>query len=87
MYIVQCTIAHIRSSLQLSHGGLYRGKRGYKDHPTESDRMHCVAFVISAMNVTTMHPDMVKKFKDIRNEIRGRGTEIVFDSITALSLP
>ena len=71
----------------MSHGGLVPGKRGYNVHPTDSDRMHCVVFVISAMNVTAMHPDMVKKFKDIRNEIRGRGTEIVFDSITALSLP
>ena len=44
-------------------------------HPTDSDRMHCVVFVISAMNVTAMHPDMVKKFKDIRNEARERGAD------------
>ena len=45
-------------------------------HPTDSDRMHCVAFVISAMAVSAMDPDIVKKFKDIRNEARERGTDL-----------
>ena len=59
--------------LQLSHGGLVPGKRGYNVRPTESERMHCIAFVISAMGVSAMDPDIVKKFKDIRKEARDRG--------------
>ena len=53
-------------------------------HPTDSDRMHCVVFVISAMNVTAMHPDMVKKFKDIRNEARERGADFSVMTMTLL---
>ena len=71
--------------LQLSRGGLVPGKRGYNVRPTESERMHCIAFVISAMGVSAMDPDIVKKFKDIRKEARDRGA--AFFSCTALPLP
>jgi len=64
---------HIEEGFQLSHGGLVPGKRGYNEHPTQMEKMHCLAFVISAMVISAMDPDMVKKFKDIRNEARERG--------------
>ena len=44
--------------------------------PKDSDRMHCVAFVISAMGVSAMDADIVKKFKDIRKEARERGKDL-----------
>ena len=70
--------------LQLSHGGLVPGKRGYNVRPTESERMHCIAFVISAMGVSAMDPDIVKKFKDIRKEARDRGAAFFPTSPTTL---
>ena len=61
------------------------GKRGYNEHPTQMEKMHCLAFVISAMVISAMDPDMVKKFKDIRNEARERGG-CHFDSLKDLYL-
>ena len=49
------------------------------------EKMHCLAFVISAMVISAMDPDMVKKFKDIRNEARERGG-CHFDSLKDLYL-
>ena len=49
------------------------------------EKMHCLAFVISAMVISAMDPDMVKKFKDIRDEARERGG-CHFDSLKDLYL-
>ena len=52
------------------------GNRGYNEHPTLADKIHCLAFVISADAVSAMDPVMVEKFKDIRKEARERGLKM-----------
>ena len=52
------------------------GKPGYREHPTEDDRIHCVAFVINASIVSMMDEDLVKKMKAIRAEAKGRSMDV-----------
>ena len=58
---------------QLAQSGLMvPGTPGYRSRPTEADRMHCVAFVISARAFSAMHQSVGEKFKDVLNEARAR---------------
>ena len=58
---------------QLSQSGLMvPGSSGYNPRPTEADRMHCVAFVISADTLSAMDETIEDKFKDVLKEARPR---------------
>ena len=59
--------------LQLSLSGpMVPGSRGYNPRPTEVERMHCVAFVISTLSVSAMNPSIEEKFKAVLREARAR---------------
>ena len=58
---------------QLSQSGLMvPGSPGYNPRPTEADRMHCVAFVISADTLSAMDETIEEKFADVLKEARAR---------------
>ena len=50
----------------------YPGCPGYKDQPTENDRIHCVVFVISATTLGVMDEKVKGKLREIRAEADGR---------------
>ena len=52
------------------------GKPGYNEHPTEEDRIHCLAFVLNAHKVSYMEENLIKKMKAIRAEAKGRSMDI-----------
>ena len=54
---------------------LVPGKPGYNEHPTEEDRIHCLAFVLNASSVSLMDEDLIKKMKQIRAEAKGRSMD------------
>ena len=59
--------------VQLSQIGLMvPGSPGYNPRPTEAERMHCVAFVISAISFSAMYPLMEEKLKAVLKEARAR---------------
>ena len=58
--------------LQLSKGGLVPGSPGYNEHPTTSDKIHCMVLVMNATTVSTMDEEVQNKIKDIRNEADAR---------------
>ena len=58
--------------MQLSKGGLVPGSAGYNDHPTISDKIHCVVLVMNATTVTSMDDVVKDKIKDIRTEADAR---------------
>ena len=65
--------------LQLSLSGpMVPGSRGYNPRPTEVERMHCVAFVISALSVSAMNPSIEDKFKAVLREARARRKASLF---------
>ena len=66
---------------QLAQSGLMvPGTPGYRSRPTEADRMHCVAFVISARAVSAMDPSIVDKFKAVLAQARARRKTVCLTS-------
>ena len=58
------------------------GSPGYNSSPTETDRMHCVAFVINAATLSAMDPSIEEKFKGVLKEARARGkTTFLFSAL------
>ena len=51
------------------------GKPGYNEHPTEEEKIHCLAFVLNASSVSLMDEDLIKKMKTIRAEAKGRSMD------------
>jgi hypothetical protein len=45
---------------------------GYNENPTEDDKIHCVAFVVSATTFSQMDDSVIKKITKIREEAQGR---------------
>merc|ERR1711892_1189545 len=52
--------------------GIHFGMNGYNENPTDDDRIHCVAFVVSAVTVSIIDPLIIAKIKGIRNEANRR---------------
>ena len=70
---------------QLAQSGLMvPGTPGYRSRPTEADRMHCVAFVISARAVSVMDPSIVDKFKAVLAQARARRKTVCLTCIYKL---
>jgi len=52
--------------------GIHFKMTGYNKSPTENDRIHCVAFVVSAATVSAMDTLLIAKIKGIRKEANRR---------------
>merc|ERR1719391_906049 len=62
---------HITDLAELSQSDkMVPGSPGYNPTPTEADRMHCVAFVISAETLSTMDPTVEENFLAVLKEAR-----------------
>jgi len=59
---------HVENLAELQEATFVRGGKGYREIPTESDRIHCVVFVINAEQVSAMEDGIVEKIKEIRKE-------------------
>jgi hypothetical protein len=57
------------------------GKPGYIEHPTEEDRIHCLAFVLNASKLSYMDEDLIKKMRAIKAEAKGRSMAMTNISI------
>ena len=76
---------NLRVLPQLAQSGLMvPGTPGYRSRPTEADRMHCVAFVISAKAVSLMDPSIVDKFKAVLAQARARRKTVCLTCIYKL---
>ena len=48
---------------------------GYNEHPTEEDRIHCIAFVLNAYNFYYMDEDLIEKMKATKEEAKSRSID------------
>merc|ERR1712013_261580 len=62
---------HVNELAELKNG-VQPNMPGYNAHPDDDDRIHCVAFVVNAVTVSSMNDGIIKKIKDIRREANGR---------------
>lgn len=65
---------NISSAFQFSsYGPLVEGAPGYKKHPTLSDMIHCVAYVIDTSKASLLSQQMLDKLTLIRKKANQLG--------------